>query len=96
MAEYFLSDFAAKTLEDIYEYSYRSFGKLQAREYYASLERTFDLLADQPGMGRSYHGYRRHVHGKHIILYRERDQAIEILFIFHEKENLLEKIQDLL
>jgi len=93
MAVYKLSDDAAKTIVSIYEYSLTNFGEQKADEYYLSLHNTFELLAEQPNLGRAFHEFHRHEHGQHVFFYRETSYGILILHILHQKENIENKIQ---
>jgi len=93
MADYKLSENAAKTLESIYEYSLLTFGETQAGEYYTSLHETFLLLAEQPHLGRKFHEFRRHEHGQHVFFYKIEEYGILIVHIFHQREDLENKLQ---
>ncbi len=87
MSVYKLSEDATKTLEKIYEYSLLNFGEQRADEYYISLHKTFELLAEQPNLGRKFHEFHRHEHKSHIFFYKITDFGILILHIFHHQEN---------
>ena len=87
MAVYKLSKGASKTISDIYEYSLKSFGEQKADEYYLSMHKTFELLAEQPTLGRRFHEYHRHEHGHHTFFYKVTDFGILVLHIFHNKED---------
>lgn len=93
MAVYKLSEEAAKKIISIYEYSLLNFGEAKADEYYLSLHNAFELLAEQPNLGRKFHEYHRHEHGYHALFYKVTDYGILILYILHQKENAEEKIQ---
>lgn len=93
MAVYKLSQDALEKLSAIYEYSLLNFGEQKADEYYLSLHKIFELLAEQPDLGRKFHEFRRHEHGSHIFFYKVTDYGILILHILHQKENVEEKIQ---
>ena len=88
MVDYKLSEDAAKSLSGIYEYSLINFGEQKADEYYLSLHNAFELLAEQPNLGRVFHEFRRHEHGQHVFFYREIGYGILMLHIFHQKENI--------
>ena len=93
MAVYKLSKDAYRKLERIYEYSLLNFGEAKAEEYYLSLHKTFELLADQPTLGRKFHEFHRHEHGYHVFFYKVTDYGILILHILHQSEDLETKIQ---
>lgn len=75
---------AERDLKDIYRYTFESFGEGQAARYLRELDVVFELLADNPHIGRLYDG-RTHqfVHGKHITLYRVESEQVVIGRIFH-------------
>lgn len=75
---------AERDLQDIYRYTFLTFGEQQAGKYLRELDAVFALLGDNPRMGRVYEG-RTHqfVHGKHIILYRIEAAHIVIGRVFH-------------
>ena len=93
MAFYKLSENAAEKLSSIYEYSLLNFGEEKADEYYLSLHKAFELLADQPSLGREFHEFHRHEHGYHVFFYKVTDYGILILHILHQKEDVDTKIQ---
>ena len=75
---------AERDLKDIYRYTFESFGLRQADKYLRELDAVFELIGDNPRMGRVYEG-RTHqfVHGKHISLYRIAADHVVIGRIFH-------------
>ncbi|MGB0719545.1 MAG: type II toxin-antitoxin system RelE/ParE family toxin [Bdellovibrionales bacterium] len=87
MLKYTLTPLAEQDIEDILDYSARQFGLEQAAKYYNSLRRSFDLLIDNPRIGRddknAGFGMRRYVHEKHSIYYRIEDDRILILRVMH-------------
>ncbi len=93
MAVYKLSENADAILSNIYEYSLINHGEQKADEYYLSLHNTFELLAEQPNLGRVFHEFHRHEHGFHVFFYKVTDYGILILHILHQKENVEDKIQ---
>lgn len=71
-------------LKSIYHYTFEEFGERQADKYLLELDAVFELISDQPRIGRSYKGHtRQFIHGKHIILYRVESESIVIGRIFH-------------
>lgn len=60
---------------------------MQADAYIAGMEHVFELLADNPRMGRAADtiapGVRRHEYRSHVILYEEVSMGIVILAIVH-------------
>lgn len=75
---------AERDLKEIYSYTIRAFGALQAEKYLRELNAVFELIGQHPHMGRSYQGQTRSfVHGRHIILYRISVEEVVIGRIFH-------------
>ena len=82
---YRLTPKAQDDLENIYRYSYENFGERQADSYYDGLLECFDLLSENPRLGREYdaieQGLRRHEHERHVIYYEIEDRGVLILRI---------------
>ncbi len=93
MAEFSLSKTAKAKLTRIYEYSFLNFGEDQADAYIDSLFETFDQLATLPRMGREWRRWRRHEHAEHVIFYLIADESIEIVEIFHHRENIVARMK---
>jgi toxin ParE1/3/4 len=78
--KYTLSKAADKDLSDIYIYTYREFGELQADAYFGSLEELLSKLGDNPNLGVDVsalrEGYRRFVNNRHTIYYKEDKKGI--------------------
>lgn len=87
MSDYTLTRRAEADLFDIAVHGYRQFGVRQAEAYAVGLEHAFQLLADNPGMGRKADairlGVHRHEHAAHVILYEVVADGILILAIVH-------------
>ena len=84
---YSLSKDAANTLEQIYEYSLITFGDTVADEYYISLHDAFEMLAQQPGLGRDFNRFKRYEHREHSIFYKPTLNGIIVLHVLHHKQN---------
>ncbi|WP_342165972.1 type II toxin-antitoxin system RelE/ParE family toxin [Methylobacterium sp. SD21] len=89
MCDYRLTKRAEADLFDIAVHGYRQFGARQAEAYAAGLEHAFELLADNPGMGRRADvirpGVHRHEHASHVILYESVGDGVLILAIVHRR-----------
>ena len=89
MADFYLRPKARKDLEDIWSYTYETWGKDQADSYIHDLDSGFRALAVNPKKGRPCddirEGYRKHFVGKHIIFYRMAKKGIEIVRILHQR-----------
>ncbi|MDA0691815.1 MAG: type II toxin-antitoxin system RelE/ParE family toxin [Nitrospinae bacterium] len=88
MADFFLRPKARQDLEDIWFYTYETWGEDQADSYIHDLNSGFLALAAKPEKGRPCddirEGYRRHSVGRHIIFYRVTKKGIEIVRILHQ------------
>ncbi len=83
---YRLTAEAARDLISLTEYGIETFGQAQALRYHNALERTFELLADMPAIGRAdeYHpGHYRFFHGRHVIIYRSKSDGVVIARLLH-------------
>jgi toxin ParE1/3/4 len=81
MADYVLSNKADADLDEIYAYSYLTFGEAKADSYFLSLRDCLQTLAHNPHMGQSvdflHAGLFCHQHARHRVYY-----MIEVLGIF--------------
>ncbi len=89
MADYFLRPKARQDLEDVWLYTYETWGEEQADSYIYDLDSGFHVLANNPEKGRLCDeirkGYRKHSIGKHIIFYLLGRKGIEIVRILHQR-----------
>ena len=89
MTAYRLTEQADRNLGEIYLYAAEQFGLRQADKYAGELEHLFDLLSDQPLMGRSADriraGLRRHEHAEHVVPYRPTGMSVLIIAIIHRR-----------
>jgi toxin ParE1/3/4 len=87
MSSYALTKRAEADLFDILLFGYEQFGMRRAEAYAIELEQVFQLLADNPRMGREAEvigrGVRRHEHASHIILYEITAAGVLILATVH-------------
>jgi toxin ParE1/3/4 len=87
MSSYALTKRAQADLFDVFLFGYEQFGEKQAEAYAAELEYVFQLLADNPRMGREAEAIatdvRRHEHGSHVILYEISPDGVLILAMVH-------------
>jgi toxin ParE1/3/4 len=81
--KYELSRAADRDLDDIYVYTCRQFGELQADAYFESLEECLSRLADNPLLGvdagNLRAGYRRFVHQRHTLYYKKVKTGVRII-----------------
>ncbi|MCO6177530.1 type II toxin-antitoxin system RelE/ParE family toxin [Ciceribacter sp. RN22] len=85
MSRYRLTERAEADLLSLFLDGLEWFGLRQARRYKTELEHCFQLLAENPQMGRLVESIgpavRRHVHQSHVILHEIGDSGILILAI---------------
>jgi toxin ParE1/3/4 len=68
---YRLTRQAQSDIKAIYHYTVEYFGEGQAQEYLEGLDYSFDLLTDNPKIGRAIDGKRRrYVYREHLVYYR--------------------------
>lgn len=93
MACYRLSVSAVEDLRAIARYSVQHFGVPKAKSYGKSFRICFNIIADNPHVGRAYGyirpGLRRHSHKSHAVFYILQDQGILIVRILHESQDIL-------
>ena len=89
MAVFRFSRRAEADLLGIVASTLRAWGESQAAQYLDELESCFQMLADNPQLGRVCDdvrpGLRRFEHGRHIVFYRARAGGILISRILHER-----------
>lgn len=87
MSSYRLTERAEADVFDIFLFGFEQFGRMQASRYRDELAACFQLLAENPRMGRPAEsiapGVRRHEHGSHVILYEIADDGVLILAVVH-------------
>lgn len=85
MRKYELSRAADRELDEIYVYTFREFGALQADVYFESLEDCLTKLAENPLLGIDASnvraGYRRFVHQRHTLYHRKVRAGVRIVRI---------------
>ena len=57
------------------------------------MHETFALLARRPQLSRKWQKWRRHEHAQHIIFFRESENGIYVVQIFHHSENIVAKMK---
>ena len=89
MGDYRLTKDADGDLLKMFIYGLETFGLAQAEEYREGMARCFELLADNPRLGRKADefaaGARRHEHARHIIFYDEQPTGVLITAVVHER-----------
>jgi len=89
MAAYSLSGKAVADLGGIYEDTILNFGLEQAQAYLLGLHERFQLLADNPGVGRRASQLapelRRHEYQSHVIFYLPKEKGALIVRVLHSR-----------
>lgn len=92
MADFGLSEKAEQDLIEIYDCTEETFGAYQAEAYHAGLERTFDLLACFPRIGRTVDevapGFRRFRFQAHTVFYTEEAEFVLIRAVLHQSREI--------
>jgi toxin ParE1/3/4 len=87
MSRYSLSPRAESDLEEIWDFTVRTWGEEQAEDYIRLLVRAIETVAESPRRGRPCNevrrGYRRYLAGSHIIFFRKVKTGIDVIRILH-------------
>lgn len=85
-----LSKRAKSDIKDIVRYTAVNFGGAQAEEYVDGLFYSFELLTDNPRLGREWKtGRRRYIYRMHYIYYRIVRDSVFVTHIRHSSQNPL-------
>lgn len=88
MADYVLSNAAGADLDDIYVYSFETFGEARADAYFLSLRDCLQTLAETSRMGQDasalHAGLLRHHHARHVVYYLIEDGGIFVVRVLHD------------
>jgi toxin ParE1/3/4 len=91
MVAYSLSSKAAADLDGIYEYTILNFGFKKAQTYLLGLQECFQVLSENPKLGRSAEQLapelRRYEHQSHVIFYMPKRKGVLIVRVLHESMN---------
>lgn len=83
-----LSKRAKADIESIARYTLENFGLSQTEEYLEGLYHSFELLADNPKLGREWTmGRRRYIYRMHHVYYRLADERVFVTHIRHSSQN---------
>ena len=88
MTRYLLRPRAQRDIEEIWDYSAATWGGDQAEIYIRQIEKTLELIADDPRLGRSCDiiraGYRKFRTGSQFVFYRSLEGSIEVVRVLHQ------------
>jgi toxin ParE1/3/4 len=89
MLKLFLSPRATEDLEEIYEYTFRTWGFSQAEKYQDLLFESMYTILKTPKIGSKYYfkkgNYRKLHSNKHIMFYKIQVEKCIVVRILHEK-----------
>lgn len=89
MAKFQLTNRAATDLSDIADFTIQNFGIEQARFYRDGLNNCFEILAENPQLGRSAAdlapNLKRYEYQAHVVFYLSKDSGILIVRILHQR-----------
>lgn len=93
MNKYILSRYTQYDIEEIYRFTKKEFGKEQAIQYLEGLRDSFDLLANNPNIGRSRDEFKKGLLSlpfqSHIIFYRIFKNHIRIVRVLYGGRDLI-------
>ena len=88
MANYSLSNEADLDIENHYEYGILTFGLEQAQNYMLAMHDSFELLADNPNLGRKADFLKENLYRfdfrEHVIFYYQKPKGIHISRVLTE------------
>lgn len=92
MSRYVLSRAADLDVDQLYEFGLGEWGERRADAYLHGLFGLFEVLGQNPGMGRHrpelHELLRSFPHGSHIVIYASLDQHVAIVRVVHSSADL--------
>jgi toxin ParE1/3/4 len=89
VSAYSVASLAESDLKSIVRYTMKTWGAAQTRRYSQGLRECFQLLADNPSLGRRCDfirpGLRRFEHGKHVVFYVSQPGEVLIARVLHQQ-----------
>jgi toxin ParE1/3/4 len=89
VSSYSVARLADSDLKSIVRYTMKTWGTAQTRRYLQGLRECFQLLADNPSLGRKCDfirpGLRRFEHGKHVVFYISLPDEVLIVRVLHQQ-----------
>ncbi len=97
MSNFFLSLDADEDLQDIYIYTEEKWGAKQAEQYLLDLYEAFELIANNPKMGRLRQelgqGIRSLPHLSHVVLFMQWKNEMAIVRVLHSSRDFEKLIE---
>ncbi|GAB6095608.1 type II toxin-antitoxin system RelE/ParE family toxin [Desulfatiferula olefinivorans] len=98
MATYRITPRAYRDLVNIGRYSLEMWGQQQRNAYLKTIEKGFELIAENPYIGRPRsdvkEGYYSCLHGSHVIFYIIRDNGVDIIGVPHQRMDIINYFSD--
>jgi toxin ParE1/3/4 len=89
---------ARTDLDEIWAYTAEQWGIDQAESYLRTLDASFHLLAEHPGIGRSVDdirkGYFKFPAASHVLIFRLRDGQVEIVRVLHKSSDVETRVRE--
>ena len=89
MSRYRLTPAAQRDLSSIWDFSEERWDAQQAERYVREIQAAIERIAADPLRGRTVddirEGYRRYAIGSHLVFYIERDDAVDVIRILHQR-----------
>ena len=91
VAEVALRPRARADVKEIARYTWRTWGKAQARKYTRTIDQTMKQLATKPELGRRFdavhEGLRVYPSGSHMIFYLTTSKGIDVVRVLHGRRD---------
>lgn len=89
MSRYRLAPAAQRDLSSIWDFTDERWDAQQAENYVREIQAAIERIAADPLRGRAVdgirEGYRRYSIGSHLLFYIEREDAVDIIRILHQR-----------
>jgi len=99
MAKYVVTNKAVSDLNDIWEYTFSKWSENQADKYYKMLINLFQIIANNPELGKKYNEINPELFGlkanRHIIFYKKVNPGlIKIIRVLHERMDIKTRMSE--
>jgi toxin ParE1/3/4 len=89
MSRYTLSPRAEADLSEIWDFTVRTWGELQAEDHIRLLAGAIEAVADNPRRGRpcdeARRGYLKYLAGSRVIIFRKSKSRIDVVRVLHAR-----------
>ncbi len=88
-----LSPLARRDIKGIWRYTRNKWGEVQASKYTLEIGRIINSLSTNPNKGAAIEhireGYRKHLVGKHLIIYRVTDTTVGVIRVLKQDMDIV-------